>query len=121
MRKVQSVQTNTLKGITGQYGWSLRELLKEKNWMSVFQLPIYQLVLLYWKVMKNNKPERLVRRYDISINTEAQISLTERVWSRKVEYHYRQVEQHCIEVVRLSQFKKTLSVWIKSNISIHED
>ena len=99
----------------------MRELLKDTNKMSVYYLSIYHSVLLDWKVMNNSKSERLVRRYNISTNSEACLNLMERVWSRKAEYFYRKVEQNCIGVVCLSLFKKNLSEWIKSNISIHED
>ena len=121
LKRVQSVQTNTLKWITGNYRWSLRALLEETKWMSIFQLAIYHSVLLYWKVKNHKEPERLIRRLNISSSTEARILLTDRVWSRKSEYYYRQVEPLCVGLVRLSQFKRTLSEWIRSNIPIYEE
>ena len=89
--------------------------------MSIFQLAIYHSVLLYWKVKNHKEPERLIRRLNISSSTEARILLTDRVWSRKSEYYYRQVEPLCVGLVRLSQFKRTLSEWIRSNIPIYEE
>ena len=67
MRKVQSVQTNILKLLTGNYNGKLRELLDTTKWLSVHELAIYNLVLLYWKVKQSGKPDRLVSLVNISL------------------------------------------------------
>ena len=121
MKRVQSVQTNTLKWLTGNYNGSLRELLAETKWMSVHQLSIFHSVLLYWKVRINGKPDRLLWRLNISASSEARINLTERIWSRKAEFFFRQVEPLCGGTVRISQFKRILCEWTKSHIPIHEE
>ena len=38
LKKVQSVQINTMKRITNSYNASLEELLKQTNWLSVYLL-----------------------------------------------------------------------------------
>ena len=60
-RKVQSVQTNTLKWMSDDYDGSLRVLLIQTKWISVHQLAIYHSVLLYWKVILIGKPNRMIR------------------------------------------------------------
>ena len=89
--------------------------------MSVHQLAIYHSVLLYWKVRLSGEPNRLVRLVNISASSEARINLTERIWSRKVEYNYRQIEPLCGNVVKVSGFKKILCEWVKSHIPIYEE
>ena len=59
LKKVQSVQLNTLKWVTGNYFGSLNQLLKETKWLSVYQLAIYHSVLLFWKVKTFGKLDRL--------------------------------------------------------------
>ena len=110
-----------MKWITGDYNSSLKDLLTKTKWLSVHQLTIYHSVLLYWKVLNNSKPERLVRRLNISEDTIARIYLTERVWSRIAERYYRMVENSCIGVTRVSSIKRILCQWIKSKIPLHED
>ena len=121
MKRVQSIQINTLKWITCNYRVSLKDILETTKWLSVYQLSIYHSVLLFWKVNTNGNPDRLIRRINISQGSVARILLTERVWSRKAEHFYRQVEPLCVGVTRISQFKKILCEWVKTNIPIHED
>ena len=108
LKRVQSIQTNTLKWITGNYGGSLRDLLSITKWLSVYQLAIYHSMLLFWKVTRNGRPDRLVRRITKSEGSEARIQLTERVWSRTAERFYRRVENLCNGVTRISLIKKIL-------------
>ena len=67
------------------------------------------------------KPERLVRRHLISTDSEARINLTERVWSRKSEFYFRKMEQHCSGVTKIFQFKKSIREWIVSNVPLHKE
>ena len=62
LRKVQSIQTNTMKCITSNYNDSIKELLTTTKWLSVYQLSVYHSLILYWKVKFNGKPERIIRR-----------------------------------------------------------
>ena len=65
IKRVQSVQNNTMKWITGRYSDCTKELLTATKWMSVFQLAIYHSLLLYWKINFCNKLERMVKRLQI--------------------------------------------------------
>ena len=97
-----------MKWITGDYNGSLKELLKQTKWLSVYQLAIYHSLLLYWKVKNNGKPERLIRRLKISEETIARIQLTERVWSQTTERYYRMVENLCTGVTKVSIIRKDI-------------
>ena len=66
---------------------SLRELLEETKWLSLFQLSIFHSGLLFSKVKIIGKPDRLLRRCYISTDSEARMLLTERVGSTKSEYY----------------------------------
>ena len=57
---------------------------------------------------------------NLSSNTDARLLLTNRVKSRKAEYIFGILLPLCRGSVRLSQLKKLLSEWIKSNVPIHE-
>ena len=92
MRKVQSVQTNTLKWVTSKYNSSLTELLNTTKWLSVHLLTIYHAVLLWWKTTQSKKPVRLLQRTLRVQESEARLLLTENIWSRKAEYYFRKVE-----------------------------
>ena len=121
LRKVQTVQNNTMKWITGLYNASTKDLLINLDWMSVYQLSIYHSVLLQWKVWTRCKPERLIKRLNSIENTVARINLTERIWSRVSTRYYRSFENVCNSVYKISILKRILSEWIKSNVSIAED
>ena len=102
LKKVQSIQTNTLKWITSNYTGSLKELLETTKWMSIYQLTVYHSVLLWWKVNFYKNLIWLLRRIENSQETEARLLLTERIWSRKAEFFYRKVEPLLREVVKIS-------------------
>ena len=121
LKKVQSVQYNTLKWVTGRYNESLRVLLEYTGWMSVHQLAIFHSLFLFWKVETFKKPDRLVRRIKKSMNSTARINLTERTWSRTSNRYYRLVESELSGVLKISEAKNILRKWIKTNIPIHED
>ena len=121
LSKVQSVQLNTLKWVTGKYYGSLRQLLEETGWLSVYQLAIYHSVLLFWKVKWKGKPERLVRRMRMAEDTMARLLITERVWSRTAERFFKKVEHLLAGVQRISEAKNVLRKWIKSNIPLSEE
>ena len=121
LKKVQSVQYNTMKWVTGRYNDSLMELLTATGWLSVYQLAVYHSLVLYWKVTFNNKPVRLITRINISRDTEARLQLTERIWSRTSERFFRRVENNLIGVTKISSAKNILRKWIKTNIPICED
>ena len=121
LSKVQSVQLNTLKWVTGKYCGSLRQLLEETGWLSVYQLAIYHSVLLFWKVKWNGKPDRLLRRMKMVEDTVARLTITERIWSRTAERFFRRVENLLSGVQRISEAKTVLRNWIKSNIPLNEE
>ena len=121
LKRVQSVQLNTLKWVTGIYGGSLRQLLVETGWLSVYQLAIYHSVLLFWKVRRNGKPDRLLRRMKIAEETVARLLITERIWSRTAERFFRRVENKLSGVLRISEAKTILRNWIKSEVPLYED
>ena len=121
LSKVQSVQLNTLKWVTGKYYDSLRKLLRETGWLSVYQLAIYHSVLLYWKVRWKGNPARLLRRIRMAEYTEARLSITDRVWSRTAVRFYRMVEHLLEGVQRVSEAKNILRKWVKSNVPLNEN
>ena len=121
LRKVQSVQLNTLKWVTGNYTGSLKELLEATKWLSVYQLAIYHSILLYWKVKSNRKPDRLVRRLKSSEETIARLQITERIWSRTADRFFRMVENQLSGATKISEAKCILRNWIKSNVPLCED
>ena len=118
---MQSVQLNTLKWVTDKYGGSLRQLLEETGWLSVYQLAIYHSVLLFWKVKWKGKPDRLMRRMRMAEETVARLMITEQIWSRTAERFFRRVEHLLIGVQRISEAKSILRKWIKSNIQLSEE
>ena len=109
LRKVQGVQTNTLKWVTSNYTGGLKDLLVTTKWLSVYQLSIYHSVLLWWKVTKNKNPVRLLERTLKVQETEARILLTEKIWSRKSEYYFRMIEPLLNGNHWISTVKRTLS------------
>ena len=121
LKKVQSVQLNTLKWVTGNYFGILNQLLKETKWLSVFQLAIYHSVLLLWKVRTFGKPDRLVRRLKSAEDTVARLLITERIWSRTAERYFRRVENELNGVQKISEAKTVLRNWIKTTLPIHEE
>merc|ERR1711867_217218 len=106
IKKVQCVQLNTLKWVTGNYYGSLRELLEATKWLSVYQLAIYHSVLLFWKVKTNGKPDRLVRRLKTAEVTVARLQITEIIWSRTAERFFRKIENQLCGVLKISEAKK---------------
>ena len=121
LSKVQSVQLNTLKWVTGKYYGSLRQLLEETGWLSVYQLAIYHSVLLFWKVKWKGKPERLIRRMKMAEDSVARLVITERIWSRTAERFFRKVENLLAGVQRISEAKNILRKWIKSNVPLSKE
>ena len=121
LKKVQSVQLNTLKWVTGNYQGSLRQLLEATKWLSVYQLAIYHSVLLYWKVKTNGKPDRLARRLITAEDTVARLQITERIWSRTAERFFRKVENQISGVLKISEAKTIIRNWIKSNVPLYEE
>ena len=121
LKRVQSVQLNTLKWVTERYGGSLRQLLVETGWLSVYQLAIYHSVLLFWKVRRNGKPDRLLRRMKIAEETVARLLITERIWSRTAERFFRRIENKLSGVLRISEAKTILRNWIKSEVPLNEE
>ena len=106
--KVQSVQLNTLKWVTGRYHGSLRQLLEETGWLSVYQLAIYHSVLLFWKVKWKERPDRLVRRINTAEAKMARLRITDRIWSRIAARHYKNVEHLLDGVLKISEVKSVL-------------
>ena len=121
LKKVQSVQYNTLKWVNGRYNDSLMELLTATGWLSVYQLAVYHSLVLYWKVTLHGKPDRLIRRIDKSRETLARLQLTERTWSRTLERFFRCIENNLCGVTKISTAKNILRKWIKTSIPICED
>ena len=121
LKKVQSVQLNTLKWVTGNYQGSLRQLLEATKWLSVYQLAIYHSVLLYWKVKTSGKPDRLARRLITAEDTVARLQITERIWSRTAERFFRKVENQISGVLKISEAKTIIRNWIKSNVPLYEE
>ena len=121
LKKVQSVQLNTLKWVTGNYFGSLSQLLKETKWLSVYQLAIYHSVLLLWKVKTYGKPDRLVRRLKTAEDTVARLQITERIWSRTAERFFRKVENQISGVLKISEAKTIIRNWIKTTVPLHEE
>ena len=120
LSKVQSVQLNTLKWVTGKYNGSLRQLLEDMGWLSIYKLAIYHSVLLLWKVKWKGRPERLLRRIKMAEETEARLLITERIWSRTSVKFFRDVEHLLSGVLRISEAKNVLRKWIKSNVPLSE-
>ena len=121
IRRVQSVQTNTLKWVTSSYNSSLTDLLKITKWLSLHQLSVYHAVILWWKVKKSNKPARLLQRTFKIQESEARLLLTEKIWSRKAEFYFRKVEPIIGGIVSISTVKTLLRQWIKFNIPIYAE
>ena len=95
--------------------------MEETGWLSVYQLAIYHSVLLFWKVKKNGKPDRLVRRLIIAEDTVARLQITERIWSRTAERFFRKVKNQLSGVLRISEAKTIIRNWIKSNVPLNEE
>ena len=95
--------------------------MEETGWLLVYQLAIYHSVLLFWKVKRNGKPDRLVRRLIIAEDTVARLQITERIWSRTAERFFRKVENQLSGVLRISEAKTIIRNWIKSNVPLNEE
>ena len=121
LKKVQSVQYNTLKWVTGRYCDSLKVLLNTTGWMSVYQPAIYHSLVLCWKVITYKKLERLTRRIIKSMDSIARLQLTERTWSQSSERYYRLIEGELSGATKISEVKSILRRWIKTNIPICEE
>ena len=91
------------------------------GWLSVYQLAIYHSVLLFWKVKRNGKPDRLLRRMKIAEETVARLLITERIWSRTAERFFRRVENQLSGVLRISEAKTILRNWIKVEVPLNEE
>ena len=121
MNKVQTIQTNTMKWLSGNYNSIVKELLIYTKWLSVYQMSVYYSLLLYWKVKFFKKPARLVCRILKTEDSMAKMLLTEGIWTRTTERHYRLVESKCIGVTKISSVKRIFSDWVKFNIPIREN
>ena len=87
----------------------------------MYQLVIYHSVLLFWKVRRNGKPDRLLRRMKIAEEMVARLLITERIWSRMAERFFRRVENKLSGVLRISEAKTILRNWIKSEVPLNEE
>ena len=121
LSKIQSVQLNTLKWVTGKYNGSLRQLLEDTGWLSIYQLAIYHSVLLFWKVKWKERPKRLVRRMKLAEEKKARLLITDRVWSRIAERFFKKVEQSLEGVQKISEAKNILKKWVKTNVPLSEE
>ena len=83
-------------------------------------MSVYYSLILYWKVIQYNKPERLVYHVQKSEETLARILLTERIWTRTTERYYNQVDYICRGVTKISSVKNIFRTWVKDNIPIKE-
>ena len=97
------------------------QLLNTSKWLSVHQLTIYYALFLWWKTHHSKKPARLLQRTLRIQKSEARLFLTERIWSRTTERHYKFVENKCTGVTKISNIKMILSDWVKANIPIKEN
>ena len=79
------------------------------------------ITLLFWKVRRNGKPDRLLRRMKIAEETVARLLMTERIWSRMTERCFRRIENELNGVLRISEAKTILRKWIKSEIPLNEE
>ena len=106
LNKVQTVQNLAMKWITGEnLGISIRKLLDKLDWLSIFQLAIYHIVLLLWKVNNNNEPIRTIEYLKRNVKTKPRIKLTKRIWSRKAVYYFNKLGEDIRTLKRLSTFK----------------
>ena len=87
----------------------------------MYQLAIYHSVLLFWKVRRNGKLDRLLRRMKIAEETVARLLITERIWSRTAERFFRRIENKLSGVLRISEAKTILRNWIKSDVPLNEE
>ena len=96
-------------------------LLKEINWLSIFQLAWYHSLLLIWKVKSEKGPINNYKNLTTYKKNAGRIKLTRRIWSLRAGNMYDTLPINIKQAVKLSQVKSLLKNWVKQNIPLEEE
>ena len=95
-------------------------MMHELNWLSINQLAFYHSALSIWKIERMGEPKRNYNSIIRGNERNGRIDLTDRIWSIRAQEIYRRMNSSVTGAGKVSQFKKRLKVWIRSNIP-HEE
>ena len=96
-------------------------LLKETNWLSIFQLAWYHSLLLIWKVKSEKGPINNYKNLTTYKKNAGRIKLTRQIWSLRAGNMYDTLPLNIKQAVKLSQAKSLLKEWVKQNIPLEEE
>ena len=121
LKKVQRVQNMTMCWILGLPRWTKTEtLLNKLEWLSIYQLAWYYSLISIWNVINDKFPNNNHRNLtEIKLNT-GRLKLTRSLWSFRAYTTYQELPDNIKNKVKLSEEKKLLKTWIKSNIPLEE-
>ena len=121
LKKVQTVQNLSAAWILNKPIYTKSEdMIKELNWLSINQLSYYHSVLSIWKIERMGEPKRNYISILRGNERNGRIELTDRIWSIRAQEIYRRMDSSITGAGKVSQFKKRLKVWIRSNIPQEE-
>ena len=121
MKKVQRVQNLTMCWVLSKPFWTkTTDLLKEMNWLSMYQLACYHSILLLWKIKKYETPHNNFKNIVGSKNNRGRIKLTRRIWSVKSIELYDELPLEITRCEKISVVKKLLKRWVGENIPMEE-
>ena len=121
LKKIQRVQNLTMCWVLSKPYWTrTSDLLKDLNWLSIYQLACYHSILLLWKVNLHKVPINNLKNIEISKNRKGRIKKTRRIWSIRSLELFDDLPLEIRECKKISKFKKLLKNWIATNIPIEE-
>ena len=96
------------------------ELLESLEWLSIYQLTIYHTLLTIWNIFKYKTPARSLAALERGSEKQGRISLTDRIWSIKIQAIFWSMDENLRKETIAFKFKTGLKRWIKRNIPLEE-
>lgn len=95
-------------------------MLKELNWLSIYQLVYYHSLRAIWKVFSHGEPYNNLKNLTDCKNNTGKIILTKTIWSIEAKKLYWQLPVEIISAKKIEIFKSRLKNWISKSIPIEE-
>ena len=131
---LQIIQNSAARAVTkcNRYT-SVKSLLSQCGWMSVYQLGIYHSIVLTYKIIQDRNPiyfnEKLSTSFPyrtrkgkaraINIGPQNKLSLTDNSFRWRASRLWNKLPPDIRTIPKLPQFKSKLKKWILENIDIH--
>ena len=121
VKRAQVVQNLTMCWVLNKPRWTkTMELLESLEWLSIYQLTIYHTLLTIWNIFKYKTPARCLAALERGSEKQGRISLTDRIWSIKIQAIFWSMDEYLRKETIASKFKTGLKRWIKRNIPLEE-